>query len=60
MKKIVVDGQMLAASDIEQMRAEVIGWRDSALEFGAENFDFVIVTTWLVGLLAGVVEQYPE
>jgi len=60
MKPIEVDGYVYTKDDIAMVRQTVINWRDESMSQWPEAIPFTTTATHLIGLLHGVLEQYPE
>jgi hypothetical protein len=60
MQRITLDGHTYTKADVEQIRQQVIGWRVYAMNQGPGAIPFTLAASHLIGLLAGVVDQYPE
>lgn len=59
MDVVKVDGYEITRADIVGIRDQVIRWRDESYEFWPESIGDTIKTTYLIGFLAGILEQYP-
>lgn len=59
MDKITVDGQEFTKADVVALRNEVIKWRDESFKFWPFSVEGTLTTTYLIGFLAGVLDQYP-
>jgi hypothetical protein len=60
MKRIELDGHVHSKKDLEELKAEVIGWRDKSMDQWPEAIPFTTGATHLIGVLSGVIAQYPE
>lgn len=60
MQLIELDGHVYTKRDVELMREQLIGWRDASMDQWPEAIPFTTGATHMIGLLAGVIKQYPE
>lgn len=60
MKRIEVDGHVHSKNDLEEIKQEVITWRDKSMDQWPEAIPFTTGATHVIGILSGVIEQYPE
>lgn len=59
MQPLEVDGHVYSKEDLEELRDTVIGWRDASMEQWPEAIPFTTGATHLIGILYGVIKQYP-
>lgn len=59
MDKVSVDGKEFTMADVVQLRQEVIRWRDESFQHWPNSIQDTLAATYLVGFLAGVLDQYP-
>lgn len=60
MQRIEVDGHVYSKEDLEQLRQQVIGWRDESMNQWPEAIPFTTGATHLIAVMCGVIQQYPE
>jgi hypothetical protein len=60
MDRIRVDDVEISKADVVAIRARVIKWRDESFKHWPNAIDDTLATTYLIGFLAGILDQYPE
>lgn len=60
MNKITLDGIEYSRDDIKGMRNSCIGWRNEAMNQWPDAIPFTVGMSHVIGVLSGVLEQYPE
>jgi hypothetical protein len=60
MDRIKVAGIVFAKEDLAEIRETVIGWRAKSMDQWPEAIPFTTDATYLIGILAEVIKQYPD
>lgn len=60
MDRISVDDVEFSKADVVAIREEVIRWRDESFKHWPSAIQDTLSTTYLIGFLTGILEQYPE